>query len=103
MDFISYEDRDDHRWIRLQGELDQSEILQLKKEFDEAVQGTDRAVVVDLGAVTYMGTLGVGLLVTTQKKLTAHGRQLKLANTPLPIERTFVTMALETFFERVEA
>ncbi|MHC4932666.1 MAG: STAS domain-containing protein, partial [Planctomycetota bacterium] len=58
--------------------------------------------VVDLGGVDYMGTLGVGLLVTTQQRLSKEGRTLRLANVPVGIERTFETMALETFFERID-
>jgi anti-anti-sigma factor len=103
METISHEDIDGQRWIRLSGELDQSEVLDLKGHFDAAVQGAEGNVVIDLGGVAYMGTLGVGLLVTTQQRLSKDGRTLKLANVPVGIERTFVTMALETFFERVDS
>ncbi|MHC4224160.1 MAG: STAS domain-containing protein [Planctomycetota bacterium] len=103
METISHEDIDGRRWIRLTGELDQSEVLELKGDFDAAVQGAEADVVVDLGGVAYMGTLGVGLLVTTQQRLSKEGRALKLANVPVGIEQTFETMALETFFERMES
>jgi anti-anti-sigma factor len=101
MDQIKVEDRGQIRWILLDGELDQSEVLHLKAAFDEAVEEAHGDVVVDLGGVTFMGTLGIGLIVATREALEERGLTLKLARVPRFIERTFKVMRLTEVFERV--
>ena len=94
-------DRGGARWILFEGELDQSDVLDLKPEFDEAVAGADADVVIDLGGVTFLGTLGIGLIASTLDQLEDDGRALKLANVPEFIDRTLRTMNLDEIFERV--
>jgi anti-anti-sigma factor len=101
MQQISVEDRDGTCWITLRGDLDQQEVLDLKARFDQAVQSTAGGVVVDLSQVTFIGTLGIGLIVSTHKRLDEEGRLLKLAAVPATIEKTFDTMSLADVFERV--
>jgi anti-anti-sigma factor len=101
MQQISVEDRDGACWITLRGELDQQEVLDLKARFDQAVQSTSGGVVVDLGEVTFIGTLGIGLIVSTHKQLDQQGRTVKLASVPASIEKTFESMSLNDVFDRV--
>jgi anti-anti-sigma factor len=101
MQQISVEDRDGACWITLRGELDQQEVLDLKARFDQAVQSASGGVVVDLGEVTFIGTLGIGLIVSTRTKLDQQGRTVKLANVPASIETTFESMSLSEVFDRV--
>lgn len=100
MDQIKVEDRDDARWILLEGELDQDEVLHMKDAFDRAVKRARNDVVVDLSAVTFIATLGIGLIVSTREKLEERGLTLKLANVPAFIEKTFQVMSLTEVFER---
>jgi anti-anti-sigma factor len=93
-------DRAGARWIFLEGDLDQSDVLDVKAAFDEAVTGTGGDVVLDLGGVSFLGTLGIGLIASTQDRLEDEGRALRLANVPEFIERTFRTMNLDEIFER---
>ena len=97
---LSVSDRGTARWIRFEGELDQSDVLELKASFDEAVEGWDKDIVLDLGAVTFLSTLGIGLIVSTQDRLDDDDRALRLANVPEFIDRTFRTMNLDEIFER---
>ena len=101
MEQMTVEDRESGRWIVLSGEMDQSEVLQRKAEFDEAIAGTSGDVVLDLGGVTFVGTLGIGLLVSTREQLAKQGRKLKLSNVPDSVEKTFEAMTLSEVFERV--
>jgi anti-anti-sigma factor len=101
MDQMKVEDRGSERWIVLSGELDQSEVLSLKPPFDIAARHARGDVVVDLAAVTFIGTLGIGLIVTTREALEERGLTLKLANVPDFIEKTFKVMSLTEVFERV--
>lgn len=97
---LSVADHGNARWIRLEGELDQSDVLDLKASFDVAVSGAPGDVVIDLGRVTFLSTLGIGLIASAQDRLEDLGRVLRLANVPEFIERTFRTMNLDEIFER---
>jgi len=101
MEQLRVEDRGKERWIVLEGELDQQEVLDLRARLEEAVRRAKGDVVVDLGGVTFIGTLGVGLIVSTRGKLEERGLTLKLANVPAQIEQTFKMMSLTEVFERV--
>ncbi len=100
MDQLKVEDRDGARWILLNGELDQEEVLHLKAVFDGAVKRASRDVVVDLSAVTFIATLAIGLIVASREQLEERGLTLKLANVPAFIEKTFKVMSLAEVFER---
>jgi anti-anti-sigma factor len=101
MDPLRVEDRGKQRWIVLEGELDQDDVLHLKAAFDKAVKRAKGDVIVDLGGVTFIGTLGIGLILSTREALEERGLTLKLANVPAFIEKTFKVMSLTEVFERV--
>ena len=61
MDHLRVEDRGKERWILLDGDLDQQEVLDLKGAFDDAVEHARGDVVLDLSGVTFISTLGIGL------------------------------------------
>ena len=94
-------DRGNVRWLLFDGEMDQTDVLNIKAAFDAAVNGTAGDIVVDLGGVTFFGTLGIGLIVSTQDSLDDQGRALRLANVPDFIDRTLRTMNMDDMFERV--
>ena len=101
MEQIKVEDRDGERWLILSGEWDQPDVLQLKSEYDNAITEATGGVVIDLGGVTFIGTLGIGLLLTTRKKLFKGGAGLKLANIPPTVQKSLQAMSLDEVFETV--
>ena len=101
MEQIKVEDRDGARWLILSGEWDQPDVLQLKSEYDKAISEASGGVVIDLGGVTFIGTLGIGLLLTTRKKLFQTGAGLKLANIPTTVQKSLQAMSLDEVFETV--
>ena len=101
MEQISVEERDGARWLVLRGEWDQPDVLQLKSAYDKAIAEAAGDVVVDLGGVTFIGTLGIGLLLTTRKKLFQKGAALKLANIPPTVQKSLQAMSLDEVFETV--
>ncbi|MHC4955970.1 MAG: STAS domain-containing protein [Planctomycetota bacterium] len=102
MEQISVQDRDGARWMILSGEWDQTDVLHLKPEYDGAVDSAPGDVVVDLGGVTFIGTLGIGLLLTTRKKLFKKEAALKLANIPPTVMKSLQAMSLDEVFEIAE-
>lgn len=101
MEQMSVEDRESVRWILLSGDLDQSEVLQIKSDFDRAVNAAPGDVVLDLSGVTFMGTLGIGLLVSTRDRVLKLGRKLALSGVPESLDRTFEAMTLNEIFDRI--
>jgi len=100
MEHLRVEDRGKERWILLDGDLDQQEVLDLKGAFDDAVEHAKGDVVMDLSGVTFISTLGIGLIVSTREQLEERGLTLKLANVPEFIEKTFKVMSLTEVFAR---
>jgi len=101
MQQITVEDRPGSRWITLQGDLDQAEVLHLKREFDQAIEGAVGEIVLDMSQVTFIGSLGIGLILATQEELTDQGRSFKLAGLSAFVEKTLDMMSIADVFERV--
>jgi anti-anti-sigma factor len=101
MEPLRVEDRGLERWILLEGELYHEEVVQLRAAFDWAVARAPGDVVVDLGGVTLIVSLGIGMIVSAREKLDDRGRTLRLANVPASVERTFRTLSLAQVFGRV--
>jgi len=98
---MQYEDRDGARWITLTGELDQSDVLNMKAEYDAAVESAEGDIVLEMGQVSFVGTLGIGLFLATRAKLEKDGHHLQLANVPEPVESALKLLNLDELFERV--
>jgi len=98
---ISHEDRDGACWIHLRGDLDQSEVLGMKAEFDRIIEASDTDVVLEMSRVTFLGTLGIGLFLTAHQRLLKTGRKLKLSDVPPSIEETLDLMNIGDLLERV--
>jgi len=60
------------------GEIDYATLDLLQKELTEAAQGDAETVVVDLQDVTYIDSMGLGILVGAHKRLKAADRALVL-------------------------
>jgi len=101
MEQISVQDRDDARWLILSGEWDQTDVLHLKPEYDAAIEGASGDVVADVGGITFIGTLGIGLLLTTRKKLYAKDAAFRLANVPATVMKSLQAMSLDEVFDIV--
>ncbi|HEX5032430.1 MAG TPA: STAS domain-containing protein [Candidatus Eisenbacteria bacterium] len=97
---LRIEERGQERWILLAGEMYHEEVLRLKDVLDRAAMQASGAVVVDLGGVTFIVSLGYGVIVSARERFAARGLTLRLANVPDPVERTLRTMRLAHDFER---
>jgi anti-sigma B factor antagonist len=59
--------------------------------------------VVDLGGLEYISSLGLGVLLATQKRLMASGHALKLINVKGHVREVFHYSGFERIFEIVAA
>ena len=60
----------------LAGEVDLSTGSMLQEHLQDIVPGARGGLVVDLGLVTFLGSTGMSILVTTHKQLQAQGSRL---------------------------
>ena len=101
METISWQDRDGARWIALEGELDHEGCAQIRDRFDKAVLDGKGDVIVALDGVTFLASMGVGMLLKAREALGAKGRKLKLSGVRTPVRRALELMNLLKVFEQV--
>jgi len=102
METVSWEDRDGVRWIELEGELDHEVCLELKDRLAEAASG-DGEVVIVMDGVSFLGSMGIGILLNLHQKLQAQGRAMRLKGIRPAIRTVLDSMNLLTVFLEVEA
>ncbi len=102
METISLEDRDGVRWIELEGELDHEVCLELRDKLDEAAGG-DADVVIVMSGVSFLGSIGIGILLKLHQKLEKQGRAMHLKAIRPGIRTILDSMHLLTVFQEIEA
>jgi anti-anti-sigma factor len=98
---ISWKDKDGARWIALEGEMDHEGCGAVRERFDKAVKDGKGDVVVALDGVTFLASMGVGMLLKARETLAAQGRKLKLSGVRTPVRRALELMNLLNVFEQV--
>lgn len=81
------------------GRLDASQCDQALKFLD----GVAEPRVIDLGALEYISSAGLGVLLKTQKRVMASGKGLKLVNVNRHIQDIFRYAGFDRIFEVVKA
>src|ERR1700730_16014466 len=85
--------------IRLQGEVDIYSAPKLREKIIELVNQGRRLVVIDLDAVEFLDSTGLGVLVGGLKRLRSQGGELSLVCTRDRIRRLFELTRLDTAFQ----
>jgi anti-anti-sigma factor len=67
-----------HWTLTLQGDLDYSECAPFRLTIDRILKHSPPSTVVDLSALEYLDSSGLGLLLSLSKEYTAHGGRLVL-------------------------
>lgn len=73
------ERRDNGMIVRLCGDASLTENESLRKALEPALESKPGCVVLDLSALEFINSLGLGALVEFRQELTRHGAQLRLA------------------------
>jgi anti-anti-sigma factor len=68
----------DHWLLTLQGDLDYSECAAFRMTIDRVLKHLPPRTIVDLSALDYLDSSGLGLLLSLSKEYTAHGGRLVL-------------------------
>ncbi len=103
MEMISWEDRDGARWIELEGELDHEVADKLRCRLNEATDGSEEDVVLVLTGVTFLGSMGIGVLLNQHQKLAKQGRAMLLNGIPPVIRMVLDSMNLLTVLREMDA
>jgi anti-anti-sigma factor len=81
--------------VALQGRLDTVGVDQVEAKFTDAVLGTDRDAAIDLGAVSFLASMGVRLIIATARAQKARGRLLVLFGAKAQVQSTLQMVALD--------
>lgn len=98
---ISWQDRDHNTWLELEGELDHADCLEIRDEFHKRIEKGDGDVIVVMGGLTFMSSMGIGMLVKASETLRKQGRELKLSGIPDNIRKVLDAMQLLDVFSVV--
>jgi anti-sigma B factor antagonist len=80
--------------IALEGRLDAAGTGAIELRFTASISTVDRHAVVDLGAVPFVSSLGIRLLLTVARTLRRRGRHLIILNAQPSVMSVFETVAL---------
>lgn len=95
VDFTVDLHREPHRVvIVIGGELDIATTPRLQAKIDEAELSGASEIVVDLGAVSFIDSSGVNVLVQLHRRARAGAQQLLILPGPLQVQRVFTLTGL---------
>ena len=91
---LKWEDRDEGRWIHLEGELDHDGCAELSTPFVEATSSGPDTIVVDMAAVTFCASQGLRMLLQAHQNLKNDGRTLHVHGLRPHVRKVFETTGL---------
>ena len=84
--------------VVVSGEVDIAAVPSLTAQFDEVIETSSDAIVIDLADVTFMDSTGLVLLIETRRRLAGEDRQLVLARPSACVRRLFELTGLSELF-----
>ena len=103
MELLTVERRDEGRWavLRLVGQLDVATAPRLRQALQEAQYGGARHVVLDVGALQFLDSFGLGVLVGGLRRARLNGAQFAVAGAGPRIRDIFTVTGLDAAFRLV--
>jgi len=89
--------------LELNGDIDVSSAPTLQAALQQLMDDGKRLVVLDLEAVPFMDSSGLGVLVAAHRRLTAAGGQIALANAALTLRKVFQLTRTNRLFKLYDA
>ncbi len=81
--------------VALQGRLDTVGVDHVESRFAAAVASADRDAAVDLGAVSFLSSMGVRMIIAAARAQRARGRMLVLFGAQPLVQSTLLMVALD--------
>lgn len=88
-------DRRDITHLTLEGRLDADGVAEMEQPFSEAVLGRNLPAVVDMSGISFMSSIGIGMLFDNTKKLKKAGFKLVLLNPRGMVETVLKTSKMD--------
>lgn len=88
--------------LHVHGRVDGDTARQLEKECEQRMQPVTIRMILDLSAVEYISSAGLGSVLITGKKLDAGGGELILSGLPPKIRNIFKFTGFESLFKIFE-
>jgi anti-sigma B factor antagonist len=88
--------------VRPEGQLNAASRIEFKQKVVDELERGGQRFLIDLSAVEYIDSAGLGALVGLSKRIRDQGAELRLANLNADITRVFELTKLNTLFEIVE-
>jgi anti-sigma B factor antagonist len=82
------------------GRIDTHTGIEFKDRISETIDTGNPWLVIDLGAVTFLDSTGIGALVTSLKRAQAKGGDLRLAHVPHTVRMTLELTSLQSYLPR---
>ena len=81
--------------------MDHEGCAAIRERFEKAVADGTGDVVVAVDGVTFLASMGVGMLLKARETLVKQGRKLKLTGVRTPVRKALELMNLLKVFEQV--
>ena len=81
--------------VALRGRMDTAGVDKVETPFSAAVKGSAGDVAIDLGAVTFLASMGVRMIISAARDLRAKGRNLVLFGAQPLVQSTLEMVALD--------
>ena len=95
---IVTERRDGVATLIVSGEVDAAEKAQVGATVRDLIAKGETRIVFDFARVTYMGSTGVGCLLSAQKDAAARSGAVAVVNPPRMLQKMFRTLGIEHAF-----
>ena len=96
---VTKKSKGDYVIFGIKGSLDMNNVKFIKKIFDDEVEKGALSIAIDMKALNYIDSSGIGSFIGLMTKLKAAGGQVVLVNMNDNIERIFSMTKLLAFFK----
>jgi len=84
--------------VELKGSLDSDTHQELEDELSEIIGDKTKAVVLDMKGLTYISSVGIRVIFSTEKSLKKNGASFAMINLQPPIKKVFEAMKILPIF-----
>jgi anti-anti-sigma factor len=88
--------------IRMRGELDLAVVEECRLGLEEPLRDAGRIVVLDVGAVTFVDSTGLSLLLRTKRTVDANGGRMLIARVSRPVLRLLEASGTLSMFDYLD-
>ncbi len=85
--------------VELKGSIDNDTYQQLENELEEIINEKTKAVILDMGGVNYISSIGIRVVISAKKKLTENNATFAMTNLQPQIKKIFDIMKILPMFD----